>query len=507
MAGKKVVVIGSGFGGLASAIRLSARGFDVVLLEKRDKPGGRAYVYEDKGFTFDGGPTVVTAPFLFEELFALCGKDISDYLQFVPLDPYYQIRFHDGEIFNYSGEHEKMVEEVRSFNPSDVDGYIRLIEETEKIYQTGFEELGDVPFSSPFDMMKIVPKMMALGSHRTVYGLVSQYIKNKDLRVALSFHPLLVGGNPFTTTSIYALIHYLEKRWGVWYSMGGTGAIVNALLSLFESNGGKLALNSEVSEIVVDNGAVSGVRLENGEVYEADIVVSNADSTYTYRYMLDPSVRKKYTNKKIESMKFSMSLFVAFFGTNKKYPDLEHHSILLGPRYKGLLDDIFNRKKLTDDFSLYLHAPSRTDPKMAPEGSEAFYVLAPVPHLQSKDDWQSIENEYRDKVYDYLESVCLPGLKESMVTSRIITPEHFKSELNSIHGCAFSVEPILTQSAYFRPHNKSEDVKGLYFVGAGTHPGAGMPGVLCTAKVVDRLISDEGVRGNPLDPIAGTHAK
>lgn len=506
MSKKQVVVIGAGFGGLACAIRLAARGFRVTLVDKRDKPGGRAYVYSDQGYIFDGGPTVVTAPFLFEELFALCGKDISDYLHFVPLDPYYQIRFHDGNIFNYSGCHEKMVHEVESFNPSDVDGYIKFVQETEKIYKTGFEELGDLPFSSPMDMIKIVPKMMALGSYRTVYGLVSKYIKNRDLRVALSFHPLLVGGNPFTTTSIYALIHYLERRWGVWYSLGGTGAIVDALVSLFEQQGGKLVLNAEVSEISVDNGRVSGVKLSDSDFYGADIVVSNADSTFTYKYLLDPGVRKKYTNKKVDSMKYSMSLFVAYFGTNRKYPDLKHHSILLGPRYKGLLNDIFNRKELADDFSLYLHAPSRTDPNMAPPGGEAFYVLSPVPHLESGDDWKSLENTYRDRIYDYLEKTCLPDLKSSMVTSRIITPEHFKNELNSIHGCAFSVEPILSQSAYFRPHNKSEDVEGLYFVGAGTHPGAGMPGVLCTAKVVDRLISDDGVKGNPLDPIAGTHA-
>ena len=504
---KQVVVIGSGFGGLASAIRLQARGFKVKLLEKLDQPGGRAYVYEDKGFIFDGGPTVVTAPFLFEELFALCGKNISDFLQFVPLDPYYQIRFHDGNLFNYSGDHEKMIEEVRRVNPRDVDGYIKFVEETEKIYRTGFEELGDVPFSSPLDMMKIVPKMMALGSYRTVYGMVSRYIKDDSLRVALSFHPLLVGGNPFTTTSIYALIHYLERKWGVWYALGGTGAIVRALVNLFEEAGGELLLNSEVSEIKVENGSVSGVSLVNGEFIKTDIVVSNADSAYTYRYLLDPAVRRKYTDNRIDSMKFSMSLFVAYFGTGKTYPNLSHHTILLGPRYKGLLDDIFNRKTLAQDFSLYLHAPTRTDPGIAPPGCESFYVLAPVPHLQSGTNWKEMEKEYGEKIFDYLEKTSIPELRNNLLTVRTITPEHFKSTLNSIHGAAFSVEPILQQSAYFRPHNKSEDVEGLFFAGAGTHPGAGMPGVLCTAKVVDRLIPDDGVRGNPLDPVAGTHAR
>lgn len=507
MAARKVIVIGSGFGGLAAAIRLQARGFEVKLLEKRDKPGGRAYVYEDEGFTFDGGPTVVTAPFLFGELFELCGKDISDYLQFVSLDPYYRIRFHDGRFFNYSGDHDKMVEEIRKFNPGDIDGYTSFVEETERIYKTGFEELGDVPFSSPMDMIKIMPKMVALGSHRTVYGMVEKFVKDPDLRVALSFHPLLVGGNPFTTTSIYALIHFLERRWGVWYCLGGTGAIVNALVKLFEEMGGELVCGCEVEEILVEKGVVSGVALKNSERMDANIVVSNADSAYTYRHMIAPEVRKKYTDKKLDRMKYSMSLFVAYFGTAKTYPDLAHHMILLGPRYKGLLHDIFNRKVLADDFSLYLHAPSRTDASMAPEGCESFYVLSPVPHLGSGVDWSTMEAEYRERVFKYLESTCLPGLEESLLTTRIINPEHFKSELNSIHGAAFSVEPVLTQSAYFRPHNKSEDVEGLYFVGAGTHPGAGMPGVLSTAKVVDRLISDRGVSGNPRDPIAGTHAR
>ncbi|MEZ4536506.1 MAG: phytoene desaturase [Cyanobacteriota/Melainabacteria group bacterium] len=512
MGTRRVVVIGSGFGGLASAIRLRARGFEVTILEKRDKPGGRAYLYEQDGFKFDGGPTVVTAPFLFGELFQLCGRDIADYLQFVPLDPYYRIRFHDGRIFNYSGDHDKMVEEVRKFNPGDIDGYVSFVKSTEKIYEVGFEELGDVPFSNAMDMIRIIPRMIALGSHRTVYGMVKNYIKDDALRTALSFHPLLVGGNPFTTTSIYALIHYLERKWGVWYSMGGTTAIVSALVRLFEEIGGELRLNAEVDEILVERGKVCGVNLKSGgeggvEKLDADIVVSNADSTFTYRYLLDPSVRRKYTDKKIDSMKYSMSLFVAYFGTKVTYPDLAHHMILLGPRYRGLLDDIFDRKTLADDFSLYLHAPTRTDPGTAPDGCESFYVLSPVPHLASGIDWHREEEVYREKVYRYLEEVCLPGLSENMITSLTITPEHFKSELNSIHGSAFSVEPVLTQSAYFRPHNKSEDVEGLYFVGAGTHPGAGMPGVLSTAKVVDRLISDQGVAGNPLDPIAGSHAR
>jgi phytoene desaturase len=505
--GPSVVVIGSGFGGLAAAIRLQARGFQVTMVEKRDQPGGRAYVYRDAGFSFDGGPTVITAPFLFEELFALAGKQLKDHLTMVPVDPFYRIRFHDGRVFDYNGDADRMAAEVAKFNPDDVDGYRRFVLESQKIFAVGFEKLGDVPFGSWTDMAKIVPQMVRLRSHLSVYSLVSKYIKNPDLRVVMSFHPLLVGGNPFTTTSIYSLIAYLERKWGVWFAKGGTGAIVNALVELFESLGGVVECGAEVERIVIKSGRVDGVQIKHGRFIPARIVVSNGDAPWTYKHLIDAADRKKYTDQRIDKMRYSMSLVVSYFGTKKTYPDMAHHTILLGPRYRELLDDIFDKKVLAPDFSLYLHAPTRTDPSMAPPGCENFYVLSPVPHLQSGTDWAVEGPRYREKLFEYLEQTCVPGLRENLVTERMITPQHFQDELNSLNGAAFSIQPVLRQSAYFRFHNKSEDVQGLYFVGAGTHPGAGMPGVLSSAKVVDRLIPDMDGTGNTRDPIAGTHAR
>jgi phytoene desaturase len=507
----RVVVIGSGFGGLAAAIRLQARGYRVTLVEQRDKPGGRAYVYNDHGFVFDGGPTVVTAPFLFEELFALAGRRMEDYLTLVPVTPYYRIRFHDGRLFDYTGDSERMTEEVRKFSPQDVEGYHRFVSESERIFRVGFEQLGDLPFGRLTDMLKIVPAMVKLRSYLTVYQMVKRYIKSPDLRTVLSFHPLLVGGNPYQTTSIYALILYLERKWGVWFAKGGTGSIVQALVRLFEELGGELRLSAPVDEILVEPSGLShrtrGVRLRGGEEILADRVISNAEVGFTYRYLVPEEARRKYTNEKVEGMRYSMGLFVAYFGTNKQFPDCAHHTILLGPRYEGLLDDIFTHKRLAEDFSLYLHRPTATDPSLAPEGSDGFYVLSPVPHLgaQPAIDWASEGPRYRDRIYQYLDETLLPGMRSSLVTTRHLTPESFRSELSSLYGSGFSIEPVLTQSAYFRPHNKSEDVEGLYFVGGGTHPGAGMPGVLSTAKVVDRLIPR--LPGAPLGAeIAGSHA-
>ena len=505
-AGPKVVVIGAGFGGLAAAIRLQARGYRVRLLEQRDQVGGRAYVYRDRGFAFDGGPTVITAPFLLDELFALAGRDRRDHLELVPVDPFYRIRFHDGRVFDYTGDAERMAAEVRKFSPGDVDGYARFVEESQKIFAVGFEQLGDVPFSRARDMIKIVPQMIRLRSHLSVWRLVCKYIKDDALRVVMSFHPLLVGGNPFTTTSIYTLIAYLERKWGVWFAKGGTGAIVQALVDLFVSLGGVLELGAAAEEILVDGGRVAGVRLAGGRTLPATIVVSNGDAPATYKRLLPASVRRKYTDAKVDRMQYSMSLFVSYFGTKKQYPDLAHHTILLGPRYRELLTDIFDRKHLASDFSLYLHAPTRTDPSLAPPGCENFYVLSPVPHLESGDDWSKRGAEYQETIFQSLENTVIPGLRQNLVTSRFITPDTFAGELASEKGAAFSIQPVLSQSAYFRFHNKSEDVEGLYLVGAGTHPGAGLPGVLSSAKVVDRLIADVDGTGNSRDPIAGTHA-
>lgn len=502
-----VVVIGAGFGGLAAAVRLQARGFAVTLIEKRDAPGGRAYVYRDAGFAFDGGPTVVTAPFLLEELFALAGRRMEDHLTLVPVDPFYRIRFHDGRVFDYTGDAERMAAEVARFSPGDVDGYRRFVAESQKIFAVGFEQLGDVPFDRAVDMIKIVPAMIRLRSHLSVWRLVCKYIRDPALRVVMSFHPLLVGGNPFTTTSIYTLIAFLERKWGVWFAKGGTGAIVQALVELFTSLGGTLACGAEAEEILVEGGRVRGVRLRGGRTLPAAIVVSNGDAPATYKRLLPASVRKKHSDARIERLRYSMSLFVSYFGTRRQYPDLAHHTILLGPRYKELLDDIFDKKVLAPDFSLYLHAPTRTDPSLAPPGCENFYVLAPVPHLDSGDDWAQKGAAYQEKIFEYLENTCIPGLRDNLVTARHITPQTFAEELSSEKGAAFSIQPVLTQSAWFRFHNKSEDVEGLYLVGAGTHPGAGLPGVLSSAKVVDRLIADVDGTGNARDPIAGTHAR
>jgi phytoene desaturase len=409
-------------------------------------------------------------------------------------------------VFDYCGDEQKMLEQVRAFSAADVDGYKRFIAESGRIFKVGFEDLGDVPFLRLYDMVRIAPAMIRLRSYLSLHKLVSRFIKDDALRILMSFHPLLVGGNPFTTTSIYALVEHLEQKWGVWFAKGGTGAIVKALAELFISLGGTLECNAEVDQITVENGRASGVRLKGGRTLPADLVVCNADPPHVYKHLVDPSVRRKNRDSRIDRMKYSMSLVVAYFGTRKQYPELAHHTILLGPRYRELLDDIFHKKVLAPDFSLYLHAPSRTDPSCAPPGCDAFYVLSPVPHLESGTDWKKEGAAYRDKLYQSLEESSLPGLRDAIVTERMITPDTFRDELNSVHGAAFSIQPVLMQSAYFRFHNRSEDVPNLYFVGAGTHPGAGMPGVLCSAKVVDRLIADQGGTGNPRDPVAGTHA-
>jgi len=488
---QKVIVIGTGFGGLAAASRLLSRGYDVEIFEKRDKPGGRAYTYEINGFTFDGGPTVITAPFLFDEIFEAAGKSREDFVQFVPCDPFYRIFDHNGRMFDYNGDMEQTLEEIEQWNPQDKEGYTRFIKSTKAIFEKGFVELADQPFLKFSDMVKVAPDLVKLQSYKSVYRYVSQYIENEFLRRCFSFHPLLVGGNPFDTTSIYAMIHYLEREWGVHYAMGGTGALVNALVELIKLQGGSLHLNTEVDQILIEGQQAVGIRLKDGSEYRASEVISNADVAFTYRNLVPKSKRPTYTDKKIENINYSMSLFVIYFGTDKRYTDtpLVHHNIILGERYKGLLNDIFNKKILSDDFSLYLHMPTQTDPSLAPEGCEAFYVLSPVPHLDSGTDWNEKAPVYRNAIMNFLEENYLPGLQDHIVAEHYIDPLHFRDTLNSFKGSAFSVEPLLTQSAWFRPHNRSEDIDNLYFVGAGTHPGAGLPGVLSSAKIAESLIA------------------
>ena len=484
------VVIGSGFGGLAAAVRLGARGYRVTVLEKRGMLGGRAAVYRQDGFTFDAGPTIVTAPFLFEELWQLCGRRLADDVDLRPVTPFYAIRFENGETFNYTGDAAAMRAEVARFSPGDVAGYERFMQASEAIFRVGFEQLGDVPFSSWRDMAKIVPAMVKLRSHRSVYGYVSSFIKDERLRTIFSFHPLLIGGNPFTATSIYCLIAFLERQWGVHFAMGGTGRLVTGLADLIAGQGGTVRTRAPVTEIIVEHERAIGVRLGSGERLDADIVVSNADSAFTYKHLLPADVRKRWSDKRIEKSRYSMGLFVWYFGTRRRYDNVDHHTILLGPRYRDLLADIFTRKHLAEDFSLYLHRPTATDPTLAPEGCDAFYVLSPVPHLGSGTDWHLAAEPYRRAIAAKLSATVLPDLEANIVTSRMMTPQDFCDDLSSINGAAFGLEPVLTQSAWFRPHNRSEEVDNLFLVGAGTHPGAGLPGVLSSAKVLDRVIPD-----------------
>ena len=492
----RVIVIGSGFGGLAAAVRLAARGHQVTLVERRDQPGGRAYVYRQDGFTFDGGPTVITAPWLITELFELAGRRPEEYVSLVPVDPFYRIFFPDGAHFDYSGDSARMEAEIRRFSPEpdDIAGYHEFVRRTERIFAKGFTELADQPFLHLTDMLKIAPDLIRLESWRSVHGFVSRFVRDDRLRQVLSFHPLLVGGNPFQTTSIYTLIHYLERHWGVWFATGGTGAVVDALVRLFGELGGVLRLNARVGEILVERGRTTGIRLTDGTDLPADVVVCNADVAGAYHDLLPNAARRTWTDRKLARTRYSMSLVVIYFGTDRQYrgtdgPDLAHHDILLGPRYGPLLADIFTKKRLAEDFSLYLHLPTVTDPSLAPPGCDAFYVLAPVPHLGGPTDWARMAKPYRDRIMGYLEEHYLPDLSKHLVTEHMIDPRHFQAVLGSYLGSAFSVEPILTQSAWFRPHNRSEDIPNLYFVGAGTHPGAGLPGVLSSAKIADDLIA------------------
>lgn len=493
MSKNKVVVIGSGFGGLAAAIRQQAKGYDVTILEMRDKPGGRAYVYEQDGFKFDAGPTIVTVPFVLEELAELTGKPLKEYIDIVPCDPFYRIYFDDGKIFDYRGDQESIEAEIAKFNPDDVAGYRKFLEYSSKIFDRAFTDLADHSFHNIWEMIKVAPDLIKLRADQSVFKKLSTFIKDPQLRQVFSFEPLLIGGNPLRSSAIYAMIHYLEKTWGVHFAMGGTGALVQALVKMFTDLGGKIELNARVDEIVVDQGKVTGVKTRDGNTHPADIVISNGDVANTYRKLIKPQFRKKWTDKRLSKMDYAMSLFVAYFGTDRTYEHLPHHAIVLGPRYEGLLDDIFDNKIVAEDFSLYLHAPTRTDPSLAPEGHECFYVLSPVPNLAGGQNWDDIKEEYADRIFASLEKEHLvPDLRKHLVTKRLFTPADFENEgtLDAYMGTAFQFEPTLTQSAWFRPHNKSEDVENLFFVGAGTHPGAGLPGVICSAKVLDHHIPD-----------------
>ncbi len=483
------IVIGSGFGGIAAALRLKAKGHQVKLIEKHPDLGGRARVFKKNGFIFDGGPTVITAPYLINELFELFKKDPKNYIELSPLKIWYQFIFEDKSKFNYSGDEANMVKQIEDISKDDVEGYQKLVSFTKKIFDKGFTELADVPFDKPFVMMQQLPALLKLKSYKSVYSLVSSFIKNEKLRRMLSMHPLLVGGNPFTTTSIYGLILYLEKKWGIHYSMGGTGNIIKGLEKLMLEEGIDIIKNSEVTEIISKSNKISGIKLNDQKIIEAENVVCNADPPAFYEKMLKKNGQGSFIfNWKKKRMEYSMGLFVYYFGTKKIYPNVEHHTIKFGDKYKEHLEDIFNNKKLNNDISYYLHRPSATDKTMAPEGNDCFYVLVPVPNNQSKIDWKTEGEKMKSLVIDKMEKDLMPNLKENIVADFYLTPDYFEKELNTKFGSGFSIQPKFTQSAYFRFHNKSEIYDGLYFVGAGTHPGAGVPGVLSSAKVLDKLL-------------------
>ena len=482
------VVIGSGIGGLAAAIRLGARGYRVTVLERLDTPGGRARVLKQDGFTFDAGPTIVTAPFLFEELWSLAGRRLADDVELRALTPSYRIRFDDGRWFDCFGDLQAMRAQVERFAPADLHGYDRFMERSAAIYRVAFERLAHVPFNTAWDMIRLLPELVRLGGLRNLHSLVARYVKQPQLRFILSFHPLFVGGNPFSTPAFYGLIAFLEQRWGVHFAMGGTGSLVAGMIRLIEGQGNFVRYAAEVREITVERRTATGVSLTSGESLAADVVVSNADSAWTYRHLLPAGCSRRWSNARLGQARSSMSLFVWYFGTRRRYPDVAHHTILVGPRYRELLQDIFQHKVLADDFSLYLHRPTATDATLAPPGCDTFYVLSPVPHLDSGTDWAVVAESYRQAIARSLQQHLLPDLEQSVVTSHVMTPQDFHDDLLSYRGAAFGLEPVLWQSAWFRPHNRSEDIERLYLVGAGTHPGAGLPGVLSSARILDTVV-------------------
>ncbi len=487
---KKAIVIGSGFGGIAISLRLQKLGYDTTIIEKLNDIGGRARVFKVNGFKHDAGPTVITAPFLFDELFSLFGKKRQDYLNFVPLEPWYRYYFHDGKTFDYCSTVEKTNEQISKFNTKDIKGYAKLLNKSKKIFDVGFTQLADKPFISFFKMLRVVPNLIILQSYLTVSQLVNRYLKNPYLRKAFSIHPLLVGGDPHTTTSIYALIHYLERKWGVFFCMGGTGKIVSELKKLMIENGVKIKINTEVKEFILEKNKISKIITNNEEIKNFDLVVCNADPPMVYSKLLN-KYNLKRPFKKEKNLLYSMGLFVLFFGTTKKYNDVAHHTIWMTERFKSLLSDIFKKKKLSDDFSLYIHRPTATDISFAPEGCDSFYVLCPVPNLQGKINWENESESLKDRIIKELSKTIMPNLEDTITDVFWMNPNDFKNDYNSMHGSGFSIAPIFTQSAWFRYHNKDKKIKNLYFSAAGSHPGAGIPGVLSSAKVVENIIKNE----------------
>jgi phytoene desaturase len=493
----KIAIIGSGFGGLAEAIRLQSRGFDVTVFEKRAKVGGRAYQLVRGGYTFDMGPSLVTAPFIIDRVFQAAGRRREDYVDLIPLDPFYRVYFHDGSSIDYTGDPATMKEAMARFNREDAENYDRFFADIGRIYDAIITEgLGSAPFLTLHSFLSFAPRALALGGLLPVYTFARRYFKDERNLFLFSFHPLFIGGSPFRAPSVYIMIPYLERKGGVWFARGGMYSLVSAFARVFEELGGTIRTNAEVDEILVEGGRARGLRV-NGETVATDAVVSNADVTWTYRHLVKPEYRRKWTDRALDRLHVSMSCFLLYIGTRRRYEQLKHHTLILSKRYKELVRDIFDRKILAEDFSMYLHVPSRTDPSMAPAGGESMYLLVPVPHLGSNIDWEERGEKFKERILSFLETEFgLEGFRSSIEVLELFTPQDFKDSLNAHLGNAFSLEPRLTQSAYFRPHNRSEDVRGLYLVGAGTHPGGGVPGVLLGAEATEKcILEDSGPAG------------
>jgi len=489
---RTAAVIGAGFGGLALAIRLQSAGIATTIVEGREKPGGRAYAWERDGFTFDAGPTVITDPDCLRELWALSGRDLADDVTLLPVMPFYRLNWPDGTMFDYSNDEPRLRAEIAKLNPGDVAGYARFLDYAAGVYREGYEKLGAVAFLDFAAMIRAAPALARYQAWRSVYSMVSSFVQDAHLRQALSFHTLLVGGNPMTTSAIYALIHKLEKAGGVWFAKGGTHALVRGMVKHFERLGGTIRLGDPAVEIETGGDRASGVRTRSGWYQAFDAVASNADIMHSYRDLLGSSARGRSVSRRLARKAFSPSLFLVHFGVKGTWPGIPHHMILFGPRYDGLLTDIYRRGVLPADFSLYLHHPTVTDPSLAPEGCSTFYALAPVPHLgKAPLDWEQLQQSYADRILDEVERRLMPGLRERIVTRFHYTPADFAHDLNAHLGSAFSLEPLLTQSAWFRTHNRDDRIRNLYFVGAGTHPGAGIPGVVGSAKATAALMLED----------------
>lgn len=506
----QAIVVGAGLGGLSAAMRLGAKGYSVTVLDRLDRAGGRGSSVTQNGHRFDLGPTIVTVPQVFEDLWAACGRDFHADVDLRPLDPFYTIRWPDGSTFAACGDTDRMVAEVARLSPGDVKGYLRFLRDSAARFVIGYEGMVAKPMHRLWETVKVLPSFARLRADRSIFGLAKRRVADPRLQMALSFHPLFIGGDPMNVTSIYALVSHLEKEYGVHYAMGGVQAIADAMVGVIASQGGQVRLGCDVDEILFEGDAACGVRLADGTALHAPLVISNADAGHTYTRLLRNRRRRVWTDRKVASRRWSMGLYVWYFGTagtRGMWPDLGHHTILSAPRYEGLLHDVFIKGRLADDMSLYVHRPSVTDPTAAPEGDDTFYVLSPVPHLGHADpvDWKTMEPVYREKMAAELEKV-MPGFRDRISASLVYTPENFRDRYLSPHGAGFSIEPRILQSAWFRPHNVSEEAKGLFLVGAGTHPGAGLPGVISSAAVLGQLVPDAPVRTPTASPAASPSA-